>query len=119
MKYCILIFAILALAACKPSITETISIDDTPILYPDYNDVTVPCNIAPINFSTISYDSLQGIEATVETPEGSTYTFTGKRYIDFTIDTWREITEKAKGEKIEISVSEIKNNIKYIYRPST
>lgn len=117
MKYCILIFAILALAACKPSITETISIDDTPILYPDYNDVTVPCNIAPINFSTISYDSLQGIEATVKTPEGSTYTFTGKRYIDFTIDTWREITRKAKGEKIEISVSEIKNNKKYIYRP--
>ena len=40
---------LLSLAACTPSLPEKYeTINELPSLYPDYIDVTIPCNIAPL-----------------------------------------------------------------------
>ncbi len=117
MKYWIIIIAALVACACNPTVNETVTMDSSPTLYPDYDGVTVPKNIAPINFSTIAYDSLQRIEAEVTAGDGTKYHFSGDRFIDFGIGTWREIAQKSAGKTIEIAVSEYKNDKKYIYRP--
>lgn len=46
-----LIFAILPLLSCGGDLTLEGSLDAQPEIFPDYRDVTVPCNIAPLNFS--------------------------------------------------------------------
>lgn len=42
--------AVLALAGCSQNIDISGHIDRRPCIYPDYAGVTVPCNIAPLNF---------------------------------------------------------------------
>lgn len=49
-KHTIIALAVLALAGCSREIEITAHTDQEPRIYPDYTDVTVPCNIAPLNF---------------------------------------------------------------------
>lgn len=108
---------IMMCAACKPSVQQHINIDHTPTLYPDYNSVTIPCNIAPLNFSTTAMDSLQWIEAKVITKDKQEYVFEGKNYVAFNPEKWREILEQNKGGELNIQVTETKNNTAYTYKP--
>ncbi|MGM9797070.1 MAG: hypothetical protein ACI3ZY_05755 [Parabacteroides sp.] len=41
-----LLFAV----ACQPSLPEAQAVAEQPEIFPDYRDVTIPCNIAPLNF---------------------------------------------------------------------
>ena len=51
MKYLSIPAIALLLAACSPKAPSTYgSIDATPKIFPDYTDITVPTNIAPLNF---------------------------------------------------------------------
>ncbi len=105
------------ICSCSVNVTDTISMDCVPMLWPDYNGVTIPKNIAPLNFSTVRYDSLQGIEAQIKTPNGKVYEYSGAKYIDIPIDDWRTMMQESAGNKIEITVAEITGNKKYCYRP--
>lgn len=91
--------------------------DCEPLLWPDYNGVTIPKNIAPLNFSTARCDSLQGIEAYVKVPNGKEYYFEGDSYIDIPCERWKEILHESTGGKMEITVSEIVGSKKFVYRP--
>lgn len=108
---------VLICAACKPSVNQHVNIDSKPSLYPDYDSVTIPCNIAPLNFSTTAMDSLQWIVAKVITKSNQEYVFEGKNYIDFNPDKWKDILENNKGGELSIQVIETKNNIEYTYKP--
>lgn len=110
---------ILMITACKPSVNQHINIDSKPSLYPDYDSVTIPCNIAPLNFSTTAMDSLQWIVAKVITKNNQEYVFEGNNFVAFTPNTWKEILENNKGGELSIHVTETKNNIEYTYKPFT
>ncbi|MBP5683337.1 MAG: hypothetical protein J6X05_08875, partial [Bacteroidales bacterium] len=66
MKRIALALLLLLQISCGVNVTDTISVDCEPMLYPDYNGVTIPKNIAPLNFTTLRMDSLQGIEARIK-----------------------------------------------------
>lgn len=51
-RYIVLIISLYALMACCPR--NTITVDIHPEIFPDYKGVTVPSNIAPMNFEVIS-----------------------------------------------------------------
>lgn len=117
MKHFFIIFSLLILSSCSVRVEGTVEKDCPPDLWPDYNGVTIPKNIAPLNFSTSSFDSLDRIEAVLKTFDGENYNFSGKNYIDFPLSDWRKILEKSSGKKLEISVTEFKNDKKYVYKP--
>ncbi|MBQ5404976.1 MAG: PD40 domain-containing protein [Bacteroidales bacterium] len=117
MKHFFIIFSLLILSSCSVMVDGTLEKDCPPDLWPDYNGVTIPKNIAPLNFSTTSFDSLDRIEAVLKTFDGENYNFSGKNYIDFPISDWREILKKSCGKKLEIFVTEFKNDKKYVYKP--
>ena len=73
MKRLFYVLLLMLICSCSVNVTDTISMDCAPMLWPDYNGVTIPKNIAPLNFSTVRYDSLQGIEAQIKTPDGKVY----------------------------------------------
>ena len=39
--------------ACSPDVEVSGRMDSVPEIYPDYKDVTVPSNIAPMNFEVV------------------------------------------------------------------
>ncbi len=117
MRKIVYVLLLLLIYSCGNNVTETISADCVPLLWPDYNGVTIPKNIAPLNFSTVRFDSLQGIEARIKVPSGKEYCLEGDNYIDFPIEQWREIVQESAGGKMEITLSEIVGRQKYVYRP--
>ena len=57
-------FIILLLSACTPHPTDVQKSEELPPIYPDYVDVTIPKNIAPLNF--LVRGEVDAVEARVE-----------------------------------------------------
>ncbi|MCF0202874.1 MAG: PD40 domain-containing protein [Bacteroidaceae bacterium] len=97
-----LIFAIILLvSSCNNGIKITGTSDETPVIYPDYADVTVPYNIAPLCFSA------EGVgESAVIIRGGSDSIVILSDNGDFNppADEWREMLLKEKGKTLTVTV---------------
>lgn len=70
-------------------------------IYPDYKDVTVPCNIAPLNFF---YSGDCGMPTTVFKAPGVSFRTRG-RNVTIPARKWAKLLEAASGSAIEVSSS--------------
>lgn len=112
-----LILSVIFLFSCQPIVNQTVKVDAEPNLWPDYSGVTIPKNIAPLNFSTVAFDSLEAVSAKVIAPDNSEYTFSGKNFIAFDEDKWREILQKSVNGEFQVFFSEVKNSTEFVYKP--
>ena len=110
------VFAVI-LFSCQNSVNKTVNVDSEPLLWPDYSGVTIPKNIAPLNFSTVSFDSLTSVSAKIITPDNSEYTFSGKNFIAFDESKWKEILQKSSNGEFSVFYSEVKNGTEFVYKP--
>jgi hypothetical protein len=113
-------FFLLALAVFSTSCTEEYSLaeirsDSYPDIYPDYTDVTVPANIAPLHFavrpSRKAVALFRGKDCTFEVSSDKG---------DFRIPEkkWRRLLSGSRGEDIEITVTTVDSErVKTVYRP--
>lgn len=100
MKKILLFTSALILCACNQQLpSEFNQTDQFPHIYPDYVDVTVPVNIAPLTFEM---DDRSSDEIAVR------YSFadeeiicTGKK-AQPDIDDWKHLTDAAKGKAIQV-----------------
>lgn len=117
MKNFIIIFAALTiwLSGCKHSIKESHDLNAEPEIWPKYKDVTIPAEIAPLNFNLtgVPYNYLV---LKIKGSKSGKLSYEGK-YIDMDIDEWHNLTEQNKGGKLEFYLSFVKNGIKYNYKP--
>lgn len=93
--------AILALSACACSGNRTAYEYDTPI-YPDYTDVTIPWNVAPLNFHYTAQD-ISKVE-TICSYKGGKKTFKGKEVV-WKEDEWKDILATAAGDTLHFSAT--------------
>ena len=79
------------------------AIDDAPPIYPDYAGVTVPCNIAPLNFKIRGAERIRAEfafdGAVCLVAEGR------KGAIDIPLKKWRALLDAAVGGEVEARVS--------------
>ena len=106
MKKIILsLLSVLLLTACT---TETVSDarqeKDLPNIYPDYLGVTIPVNIAPLNFGMADETALL-VDAVVTDRNGNTLHSQGDESVDFDIDDWHELLDKNRGDSLSVTVS--------------
>ena len=72
IQYYGLLLSILLLGACSPQVPENAILQQTQVsISPDYNDLVIPCNIAPLNFK---------INAQAESYITRIYSHKGKRW---------------------------------------
>lgn len=102
-KIIILLSVVISFASCsrfevKEQLSQEINI------YPDYKDVTVPYNIAPLNFMTIGvgegavrFASENGQILDVPVKEGK---------IDVSARKWRGIMDSSKGGRLSVTVAD-------------
>ena len=110
MKKYQLLTIIVLLAACKQASvpTEYAKSDQLPEIYPDYIDVTVPVNIAPLTFELLPSPAKKADF----TQMVARYRFEDEEIVcggdDLKacpdIDQWKKIAEKAKGKAIQVEV---------------
>ncbi len=88
---------------CKRLPGEFEQIEEDPELYPDYTSITIPYNIAPLNFQILNKGDRFVVEAAnslnrsirVESKDGS---------IQFPLKAWKRLLDKGKGGTLTISV---------------
>lgn len=79
------------------------SVGESPAIYPDYRDVTIPCNLAPVNFMLADSDVKQAV-ARITASDGSIYTYgKGKRIVIDESD-WVKMLSASKGNSLTIEV---------------
>ena len=91
--------AVSLLTSCTPTPENQAKVDTLPPIYPDYCDVTIPQNIAPLNF--LLRADCEAIE--VKAGELSLNTRGNEAVFDMT--EWKELLAKHVGETIDVTVS--------------
>lgn len=112
-------FALMLLASCvrhpdvPASSSETQSL---PAIYPDYCDVTVPCNIAPLNFM-LPQGEYSKCVARVTTPDGQQQTYGKGVKVQMPEDEWHAMLDASKGKSLKVEVWGEKNGEWTAFRP--
>lgn len=89
-------------AAPEPP-TEFAVVDRAPTIYPDYRDVTIPPNIAPLNFD-VQENAARFVTCVFEEgAERPTATFSGKE-IRFSQRKWRRLLERNVGKALRFEL---------------
>ena len=73
-----------------------------PDIYPDYIGVTIPADIAPLNFNMVD-DDIDRMNVVAFGSKGGEIRSKGK-WADFDIDEWHQLTEQNRGGKITFTV---------------
>ncbi len=93
---------VVALAGCRQEPADAVLMKQLPAIYPDYIGVTVPVDIAPLNFNVIG-EGIDRVDAQVTGSKGGELHANGE-YADFDIDDWHALTEQNKGGELTVTV---------------
>lgn len=96
------LIGLLGLAGCRQEPADVVLMKQQPVIYPDYIGVTVPVDIAPLNFNVIG-EGIDRVDAQVTGSKGGELHANGE-YADFDIDEWHALTEQNKGGELKVTV---------------
>ena len=74
-----------------------------PVIFPDYCNVTVPYNIAPLNFM-LPADQYEACVARLTTPDGQQQTYGCGVKVQIPESDWHTMLEAAKGKSVKVEV---------------
>lgn len=103
LRYLIPILLLFVAAGCAPSPKDERIVDNVAEMYPDYVGVTVPCNIAPLNF--LLKDSCRAIYAVAESDGLEIESHRKGNEVVFDLKEWKRLMEKARGKTVKVTVS--------------
>lgn len=91
------------LPACVPSPGDVAETDALPPVYPDYTDVTVPSNIAPLNF--LIRDSVEALFVTASCGDLEIKSHRRGNEAKFDLKDWKKLMERSAGKDMVVSVT--------------
>ena len=103
----------LLLASCKATHENAQKVDALPAIYPDYTNITIPVNIAPLNFlvrdkNVSNMEVVASYEDGASAPESirdnSITTTSGSNGVEFDMNDWKDFLQKAVGKKVKVQV---------------
>ena len=104
--YTLLLTAILLLSSCANHPSVPSSSKDAgclPSIFPDYCDVMVPCNIAPLNFM-LPAGKYEECVARLTMPDGQQQTYGDGVKVQIPLSEWHTMLETSKGRSIKVEV---------------
>lgn len=114
LLYFILSVFLLCAAGCTPSPKDVGEVETLPHIYPDYIGVTIPENIAPLNF--LLRDSCEALYVTATVGDFEIKSHRKGNEAIFNIKDWKKLMEKASGKDVKVTVTALNNGkwVKYI-----
>lgn len=99
----------LLMAACAPTHEDAEQVDHIPNMYPKYANVTIPVNIAPLNFllrekQITNVEVVATIDGEPASESNTLQVATRGRSIQFGMSEWKDFLQKASGKKIKVQV---------------
>lgn len=104
MKHSINIFLVMLLlvvTSCKKSVTNPTVCNEYPNIYPDYVDVTIPQNIAPLNF--MAAPSVELMDVVIKGNK-TTLHYQEKQAINIPLKKWAKLLKENAGNDIKVDV---------------
>ncbi len=102
MKRLYLILTLFLLTFCKSNPVDVKQLDILPTIYPDYIGVSIPPNIAPLNF--LVRDSCKSVLVSVAFEDKKITASSRNNHVRFDIGEWKALINNAIGNDIEITV---------------
>ncbi|MBR5749250.1 MAG: PD40 domain-containing protein [Prevotella sp.] len=102
----LLAIALLLITSCVSHPDVPSSAKETkclPAIFPDYCDITVPCNIAPLNFM-LPADEYEACVARLITPIGQQQTYGNGVKVQIPEEEWHAMLDASKGKSIKVEV---------------
>ena len=93
---------LLCLIACTSRPEHPTKADRRPAIYPDYIGVTIPADIAPLNFNAAD-ETVDCMDVEVRGSKGGELHVQGE-WADFDIDDWQALTARNRGGKLAVTV---------------
>lgn len=90
------------LIACHARPENMLAVKALPEIYPDYVGVTIPVDIAPLNFAMVD-DDVNLVDVFV-TGKKSGQLHANGAYADFDVDAWHQLLNNNKGSQLVVSV---------------
>lgn len=103
-KILFILFTVMLLAACSETVTDAKQETSQPNIYPDYTGVTIPVNIAPLNFCMADENALL-VDAVITDNDGNELHAQGEESVDFGISDWHSLLGKNAGRTLSVTVS--------------
>ena len=104
------------LASCSTTVENAKQEAAQPDIYPDYIGVTIPVNIAPLNFNMADETALR-IDAVITDRHGHELHSQGDDAVDFDLDDWHTLLGDNPGDSLTVTVSAKYDDGWHTYRP--
>ena len=99
-----IIITLLLFVACNETVNDAKQETACPRIYPDYIGVTIPVNIAPLNFNMADENALL-MDAVITDHHGNSLHSQGEESTDFDIDDWHALLSQNPGDSLIVTVS--------------
>lgn len=106
-----------ALFACTGNIRVDRNINELPPIFPDYSEVTIPANIAPLHFELTDSCDCSEAYAYFEVDSKSVKVKASKMQMAIRPSDWKKLMEAAKGKAVEVKVVVKKGGAWAAYKP--
>ncbi len=111
-----ILLSLVLFSACKETISNARQETNLPLIYPDYIGVTIPVNIAPLNFNMTDEKALR-IDAVITDKHGINLHSQGEESVDFDLDDWHALLAQNRGDSLCVTVSAKYDDGWHTYRP--
>lgn len=98
-----------------PQLSDAYEFGHSPEIFPDYDGVTVPYNIAPLNFELM--DSCQALFVKISSAKGENNFSFRKKKVYFPEKKWKKILSENKGDTVFITIYSKKGDKWRKYNP--
>lgn len=99
-----ILITLLLFVSCEEKVCDAKQETAQPQIYPDYVGVTVPVNIAPLNFCMADEDALL-VDAVITDSHGHNLHSQGDESVDFDLDDWHTLLAQNCGDSLLVTVS--------------
>lgn len=92
------------LIACSHSAQQATSLNEDAPIAPDYKDVTLPCNMAPVHFGLADSCVYEEAQAIFSTPQKETIIASNHGSFDISFGQWKELIHSSNEINVRIQV---------------
>ena len=117
LRFLLYLCTVISLASCStPDITVSRMLGTQAEIFPDYKDIIIPCNIAPMNFNVLTEGEHQLI---IEGASSELQVAAKDGLFDIPIKEWRRLLRENMGQKLRFTVAREENGQWLAYEPFT
>jgi len=113
----IYLWCVLFICSCNESVKITESRDEIPAIFPDYTDIVIPPNIAPLNF--MLEKDIDRAQAVISWENGQEVFKQKNGQFTFPSTQWKKILASNKGKSIQFTIQTKEGGRWISYRPFT